>query len=96
MGGVASASRPGRRSTSTAFEIDPSAVGPAAVAPLTKDEFGSYAARLELGTPKERRWYISATTGVGPDGIRYLLTGPDGPEGSRPWTGTVWEWFTTP
>ena len=79
-----------------AFDIDPSAVGPAAVAPLRQDEFGSYTATLDLGLSKERRWFISATTGVGPDGTRYLLTGPDGPVGTRPWTGTVWEWFTTP
>lgn len=79
-----------------AFDIDPSAVGPAVVAPLRQDEFGSYTATLDLGVSKERRWFISAATGVGPDGTRYLLTGPDGPVGSRPWTGTVWEWFTTP
>ena len=78
------------------FEIEASAVGPAFVAPLAKDEFGSYAAQIDLGTSKERRWYISATTGVGPDGTRYLLTGPDGPFGIKPWVGTVWEWFSTP
>ena len=61
-----------------------------------QDEFGSYAASWTSAASKDRRWYISATTGVGPDGTRYLLTGPDGPVGTRPWIGTVWEWFTTP
>lgn len=76
--------------------IDPMADRPAATMPLVRDEFGSFAAELDLGTSKERTWYLLATTGIAPDGTRYLLSGPDGPVGSRPWSGTVWEWLTTP
>jgi hypothetical protein len=76
--------------------IEPTADRPAATAPMVRDEFGSYAAQLDLGTSKDRRWYGIATTGIAPDGTRYLLSGPDGPVGSRPWSGSVWEWLTTP
>ncbi|MEA2577533.1 MAG: hypothetical protein QOD78_1121 [Chloroflexota bacterium] len=69
---------------------------PAVAAPMARDEFGSYAAELDVGTAKVQRWYVIATTGIAPNGSRYLLTGPDGPVPSRPWTGTVWEYLTTP
>jgi hypothetical protein len=76
--------------------IDPTADGPAAIAPMTRDESGSFAAELDLGTSKDQRWYAVATTGIAPNGGRYILSGPDGPVATRPWAGTVWEWFTTP
>ena len=69
---------------------------PFAIAPMTRDEFGTYSAQVDLDTSKERRWYAIATTGIAPDGNRYVLSGPDGPVAARPWTGTVWEWITTP
>jgi hypothetical protein len=77
-------------------QIDPAADHPAATAPMTRDEFGGYVAQLDLGTPKERRWFVMATTGIAPNGTRYLLSGLDGPESTRPWIGTVWEYLTTP
>jgi hypothetical protein len=76
--------------------IDPTADAPAATAPMVRDAFGSYAGQLDLGTSRDRRRYGMATTGIAPDGNRYLLSGPDGPVAVRPWSGTVWEWFTTP
>jgi hypothetical protein len=78
------------------LEVAPVADHPSIVAPMTRDEFGAYAAQLDLGISKMPRWFVVVTTGVAPDGTRYLLTGPDGPVPSRPWTGTVWEYLTTP
>ena len=69
---------------------------PAVAASMARDEFGSYAAELDVGASKVQRWYVIATTGIAPNGSRYILTGPDGPVPSRPWTGTVWEYLTTP
>lgn len=37
-------------------------------------------------------YYALVLTGVGPDGGRYLLSGPNG--GQTAFVGTVWEWFT--
>jgi uncharacterized membrane protein len=68
----------------------------AGAAPMARDEFGSYGAQLDVGASKVQRWYVIATTGIAPNGNRYVLTGPDGPVPSRPWTGTVWEYLTTP
>jgi hypothetical protein len=78
------------------FDIDPAATGPTTIAPMTRDEFGMYAATVDLGTSKQPRQYLVATTGIAPNGTRYLLSGPDGPVSPRPWTGTVWEYLTTP
>jgi hypothetical protein len=69
---------------------------PAVAASMARDEFGSYEAELDVGASKVQRWYVIATTGIAPNGNRYVLTGPDGPVPSRPWTGTVWEYLTTP
>lgn len=78
------------------LDIDQGANQPTAIAPMNRDEFGLYAAELDLGTPKMPRRYVMTATGVAPDGTRYLLAGPDGPLSTRPWVGTVWEWLTTP
>jgi hypothetical protein len=78
------------------LEIVPVTDHPSAVAPMTRDEFGTYAGELDLGISKAPRWFVVATTGVAPDGTRYLLAGPDGPVPTTPWVGTVWEWLTTP
>lgn len=37
-------------------------------------------------------YYGLVLTGVGPDGERYLLSGPNG--GQTAFVGTIWEWFT--
>jgi hypothetical protein len=78
------------------FGIDASTTAPALIAPMTRDEFGTYTAKLDLGTSKVPREYLVTTTGIAPNGTRYLLGGPDGPVSPRPWTGTVWEYLTTP
>lgn len=78
------------------FDIDASATAPAFIAPMARDEFGQYVGALDLGVSKERHEYLVATTGIAPDGTRYLLGGPDGPVTPRPWIGTVWQYLTTP
>jgi hypothetical protein len=78
------------------LEVAPLADHPTFVAPMTRDEFGSYAAQLDIGISKEPRWFVIAATGVAPNGIRYDLTGPDGPVAAKPFTGTAWEYLTTP
>lgn len=69
---------------------------PAATAPMRRGDDGTYTGELDLGTWKEPRWFATVTTGVAPNGKRYVLTGPDGPTASRRWTGTIWEYLTTP
>lgn len=69
---------------------------PEMTTPMVRDGSGTYTGQLDLGTYKEPRWFATVTTGVTPDGKRYVLTGPDGPTASRRWTGTIWEYFTTP
>jgi hypothetical protein len=69
---------------------------PASIAPMIRADDGTYTGELDLGTSKEPRWFATVTTGVAPDGARYVLTGPDGPTASRRWNGTIWEFFTTP
>jgi hypothetical protein len=69
---------------------------PASIAPMVRADDGTYTGELDLGTSKEPRWFATVTTGVAPDGARYVLTGPDGPTASRRWNGTIWEYFTTP
>jgi hypothetical protein len=78
------------------LEVAPVADHPTFVTPMTRNEFGVYAAQLDVGISKEPRWFVVAATGVAPNGIRYLLTGPDGPVASKPFTGTAWEYLTTP
>jgi hypothetical protein len=78
------------------LEVVPVTDHPSAAAPMTRDEFGTYTGELDLGISKTPRWFVVATTGVAPDGTRYLLAGPDGPVPTTPWVGTVWEWLTTP
>lgn len=67
---------------------------PETIAPMTRGADGTYMGQLDLGTSKEPRWFATVTTGVAPNGTRYVLTGPDGPTASRRWTGTIWEYFT--
>jgi hypothetical protein len=78
------------------LETAPVADHPSIVAPMTRDASGAYSGELDLGIAKEPRWFVIATTGVAPDGTRYLLTGPDGPVAAKPFTGTVWDYLTTP
>lgn len=78
------------------FDIDPSATAPALIAPITRDAIGLYVGTFDLGTSKVSREYLVTTTGIAPNGTRYLLGGPSGPVAPRPWTGTVWEYLTTP
>lgn len=66
------------------------------IAPMTRDESGAYKGQLDLGISKEPGWFVIATTGVAPDGTRYLVTGPDGPVAAKAFTGTVLEYLTTP
>jgi hypothetical protein len=63
---------------------------------MTRVASGGFTGTLDLGVAKEPRWFVIATTGVAPDGSRYLLTGPDGPVAAKPFTGTVWDYLTTP
>lgn len=76
--------------------VDPIATGPILSAPLVEREAGVVEAGLSLPATKTRVSYVALVSGIGPDGIRYLLAGPDGPGLSPPWVGTAWEWFTTP
>jgi hypothetical protein len=69
---------------------------PSIIAPMKRESSGGFTGTLDLGVAKEPRWFVIATTGVAPDGTRYLLTGPDGPVAAKPFTGTVWEYLTTP
>ncbi len=47
------------------------------LAPRLPEAYGAYAAVL---------------TGVGPDGVRYVLSGPNGLQGH--FVGTIWGWLT--
>ena len=78
------------------LETAPVADHPSIIAPMTREVSGGFTGTLDLGIAKEPRWFVIATTGVAPDGTRYLLTGPDGPVAAKPFTGTVWEYLTTP
>ena len=77
------------------LDVAPTTDRPALTVPLTRDGAANYTAKLDLGQYKERRWFILATTGLAPNGTRYLLSGPDGAIPSRPWMGTVWEYLTS-
>jgi hypothetical protein len=75
--------------------VNASASAPVVVAPLRVKD-GGWAGRLDLPVAKQRTWFVIFATGIAPDGRHYVLSGPDGPIPSRPWVGSVWEWFTTP
>jgi hypothetical protein len=51
---------------------------------------------MSLPVTKEPAWFVLISTGVAPDGTRYVLSGPDGEMPSKRWVGSVWEWLTTP
>jgi uncharacterized membrane protein len=75
--------------------VDPSASGPTVTAPLVVDD-GGWSGQMQIPATKERSWFVLVTTGVAPDGRRYVLSGPDSQMATEPWVGSVWEWFTTP
>lgn len=76
--------------------VDSAASAPAATAPMVGEDGGYWLGQLTTPVTKQRTWFVIASTGIAPDGRRYMLSGPDGPLPSQPWVGTVWEWFTTP
>lgn len=73
--------------------VDPMATGPILSVPMVERDAGVVDASLGLPATKTRVSYIALASGIGPDGTRYLLSGPAGP-GMSAWVGTVWEWFT--
>ncbi len=77
--------------------MDPAATGPTLSVPLIAVDGGSqHHADVQLPATKTQQFFSTVTTGIAPDGRRYVLTGPDGPTASSPWVGTVWEYLTTP
>lgn len=75
--------------------VDPAASAPVVIAPLEVHD-GSWSGRLQTPVAKIQDWFVVATTGVAPDGRRYVIGAPDGLIRTQPWVGTVWEWLTTP
>ncbi len=71
--------------------IDPSFRAPFAAAPaeLQGDRLK---ATFRVDRTPGVTFYAIFLTGVGPDGQRYLLTGPD--FGATTFVGTIWEWLT--
>jgi len=65
-------------------------------APFTTAPAGRVGTRLQATLRVDRTpgviYYGLVLTGVGPDGERYLLSGPNG--GQTAFVGTIWEWFT--
>ena len=54
---------------------------------------GTYQGVVALEPLHQTAWYVVATTGLGADGVRYVVA-TDYPVASPPWVGTVWEWLT--
>lgn len=70
---------------------------PVASAPmLSTTDPQSLAGQLTLPVTKAHATYSIAVTGLGPDGRRYVLSGPDTGTPGPAWVGTAWEWLTTP
>lgn len=72
------------------------ATAPVRTIDMTPTEPASFTGEMPLPVTRERLTYADAVTALGPDGRRYVLSGPDGGYPSPPWTGTAWEWLTTP
>ncbi len=76
--------------------ILPGETAPVATAPMSAaTDPGSYSGELVLPVTKSRMSYTIAITGLGPDGRRYVLSGPDTGMPGPAWVGTAWGWLTT-
>jgi hypothetical protein len=71
------------------YTVDPAFSGPYATAPA--NIAGSLTSQLDLRHTRTTRWLIFLT-GIGPDGHRYRLIGPD--QARSVFSGTVWDWLT--
>ena len=71
--------------------------GPAASALMvTTTDPAAFHGELQMPITKDAATYSVAVTGLGPDGRRYVMYGPDMGFAGTPWVGTAWEWLTTP
>ena len=53
---------------------------------------GQLQAAVRVDNVRNVDTYAAVLTGVGPDGVRYVLSGPNGLQGH--FVGTIWDWFT--
>lgn len=75
----------------------PDSSGPVVSVPMvTMTDPASFSGELRIPITKQRTTYSIAVTGLGPDGRRYTMYGPDTGFPGTPWVGTAWEWLTTP
>jgi hypothetical protein len=81
------------RMTPTDFHIAPGQTAPFAIAPASLID-GALSGSVRVDRTRGVETYGVLLTGVAPDGVRYVLAGPDG--GQTAFRGTVWEWFTAP
>lgn len=71
--------------------------GPVATVPMvTTTDPAAFRGELRMPITKEAATYSVAVTGLGPDGRRYVMYGPDTGLPGAPWVGSAWEWLTTP
>jgi hypothetical protein len=84
---------PGEREDGMDYLPDYRYAGPFATSPAARDRselLGSF----DLSHVRATRWVIFLT-GVGPDGVRYRLSGAMPPESvTTHFSGTVWDWLT--
>jgi uncharacterized membrane protein len=77
--------------------ILPGETAPAASAPMLSNTDPQWlSGELALPPTKAHSTYSIAVTGLGPDGRRYVLSGPETGIPGSAWVGTAWEWLTTP
>lgn len=73
--------------------ILPGEAGPFASAPAHV-EGGQIQASVRVDNVRGVDSYAAVFVGVGPDGVRYVLVGPNGQQ--THFVGAIWDWLTAP
>jgi hypothetical protein len=79
------------RGDSQTLAILPGETHPFASAPASFAN-GQLQAAVRVDNVRNVDTYAAVLTGVGPDGVRYVLSGPNGLQGH--FVGTIWDWLT--
>ena len=81
------------RTGSTDLVIQPGETAPFAAAPVEVQD-GVVTGAVRVDATRDVEMFGLLLTGIGPDGVRSVLWGPNG--GQTAFRGTVWDWLTAP